>query len=384
MRVAVVGAGVGGLTLALALARRGMQSVVLERAEALSEVGAGLQLSPNACRSLFALGVEGEIRAIGFAPDRVQVRDAADGGLLLEYRLGAFAEARWGAPYLQVRRADLQGVLIEAVQKSSAIDLRLGAEVASIETAVGAITLSSGEGVEAAAVVGCDGLNSTVRAAHWSWAPARFTGQTAWRGLARASDLDRALGTSATVWAGPGRHLVHYPVGQGLVNMVAVIEAGRFRDESWVALGDRNELAAAFASWPEPARAIIAAVEAPWRSALYDRPPLQRWSKGRATLLGDAAHPMLPFLAQGAAMAIEDAAALAESLDGASDIPAALLSYEKRRLLRNSKVQAWSRRNAALFHLPSPALKAVFGAASTLDKLSRQPSEARFDWLYSG
>ncbi len=381
MAVIIVGAGIGGLTTALALARRGISCVVIERAGRLDEVGAGLQLSPNACRVLFALGLEAEVRAIGFAPESVQVASAATGHVLLENGLGAFAEDRWGAPYLQIRRSDLQAVLVRAIE---GVDLRFGCELAAISQNNGGVTalLKGGQVVEGEALIGCDGLNSAVRAALWGERAARFTGQTAWRGLARADDLPAALRGAAQVWAGPGRHFVHYPVGCGLVNMVAVVEDAGFRNEAWDEHGDRAALTAAFSDWPESVRAVVDAVEAPWRSALFDRPPLPRWSKGSTTLLGDAAHPMLPFLAQGAAMAIEDAAALADALCGGGDVPRALTAYEALRRPRTAKVQAWAMRNAALFHLPAPALEASFGAAKLMDRIAGKPGEARFDWLY--
>ncbi len=384
MPVIIVGAGIGGLTTALALARRGVPSVVLERAERMEEVGAGLQLSPNACRVLFDLGVETQVRRIGFAPDSVSVRSAGNNQVLLENRLGAFAEHRWRAPYLQVRRSALHAVLEAAVRASEHADMRLGMQVTGLEQRVdgAGVILANGQRVDGFVVIGCDGLNSILRAALWGRTPARFTGQTAWRGLARSQHLPLALRTEASVWAGPQRHFVHYPVGEGWVNMVAVTEADACRGEGWTEDGERGALAKAFAGWPEPVRTIIGAVQTPWRSALFDRPPLAHWSKGRATLLGDAAHPMLPFLAQGAAMAIEDAAVLADCLADAVDIPAALLAYEASRRPRTAKVQAWASRNATLFHLPDSLLKAAFGAASVADRLASRPGEGRFDWLY--
>ena len=384
MPVIIVGAGIGGLTTALALTQRGVRSVILERAERLEEVGAGLQLSPNACRVLFGLGLESEVRRIGFAPDVVTVRSAADGRALLCNRLGGFAEARWETPYLQVRRAALQTVLAEAVHGSGLVDVQFGRQVVGLEGSGSETTvrLADGGAAQASAVIGCDGLNSLVRQGLWGNTPARFTGQTAWRGLAAASDVPPEVASQAVVWAGRRKHFVHYPVGEGFVNMVAVVEADDSRSESWSEPGQQAMLAAAFADWPAPVRAIIAAAGAPWRSALYDRPPLDRWSKGRATLLGDAAHPMLPFLAQGAAMAIEDAAALAEALTAGANVEGALLAYEAARRPRTSRAQAWATRNAILFHLPDPALKAAFAAASLADRLRARPGEARFDWLY--
>lgn len=386
MPVIIVGAGIGGLATALALARLGVTSIVLERSERLEEVGAGLQLSPNACRVLFDLGLEAEVRRIGFAPEAVSVLNASDGRTLLMNRLGAFAEARWGAPYLQVRRAALQTVLERAVRETGLTEVRLASTVVGLDQPSGRarVVLAGGDVVEGDGVVGSDGLNSAVRAALWGATPARFTGQIAWRGLAPTEDLPLALWGEASVWAGPRQHFVHYPVGEGWVNMVAVVESGAdpHRGEDWVGRGDKAALKAAFSGWPEPVRKVIEAVDAPWRSALFDRPPLARWSAGRATLLGDAAHPMLPFLAQGAAMAIEDAAVLAQCVSSHADLGSAVIAYEGRRRGRTAKVQAWATRNATLFHLPGVLLRGAFGAAAAADRMAGKPGEARFDWLY--
>jgi salicylate hydroxylase len=384
MPVIIVGAGIGGLTAALALAQRGVNCLVLERADTLEEVGAGIQLSPNACKVLFALGFEAQIRRAAFAPDAIMVRSASDSRTLLANRLGAFAQDRWGAPYLQIRRSALQRILHHAARARDHVELRFTAEVTGLELTAdhALVSLSNGEALAGSAVIGCDGLNSSVRAALWGATPARFTGHTAWRGLARAEALPMSLQTEPGVWTGPRKHFVHYPVGEGWVNMVAVMEADAYRGEGWTQNADRDALVRAFADWPSPVRALIAAVQSPWRSALFDRPSLAKWSSGRATLLGDAAHPILPFLAQGAAMAIEDAAVLANCIAATPEIPLALAAYETARRARSAKVQSWATRNGALFHLPDPMLTAAFGAASLAGRFAGRPEEARLDWLY--
>lgn len=376
MTAILVGAGIAGLSTALALAQRGMASVVVEQATAIEAVGAGLQLSPNATRILFGWGLEAPLRAVAMAPERAEVRDAASGRLLVANRLGDEAKARWGAPYLTLTRSALQSVLLEAVQAAGMSELRLGARVVSVDAAAASVTLDDGERLAGKAVIGCDGLRSIVREAVLRPEPPRFTGQTAWRGLARMEGPPLVQ-----VWTGPHRHFVRYPVAPGLTNMVAVTEAARDDVEAWDTEGEAARLAAAFADWPEEVRATLAAVERPWRSALYDRPPLPRWTNGPVALLGDAAHPMLPFLAQGAGMAIEDAEVLAALLT--TRPPAeALQAYQQARLARTAKVQGWAGRNARLFHLPSPAAQGLFGAAKVLDRMRGADPEARFDWLY--
>jgi len=381
MSVIIAGGGIGGLSLALALARRGIESTMLEQAPALGELGAGLQLGPNAVRLVRAWGLDKVLREQSVAPLRAEVRDAATGRALIVNRLGPDAEARWGAPYLVLSRSALQALLLTAVRASGAVDLQFGQPLISVrnESDRAVAVLGNGSEVRGDALFGCDGLHSVVRTGICRPAPPRFTGQTAWRGLARMDPGGEPL---VQVWTGPNRHFVRYPVGEGLVNMVAVVEAKHADAESWTAEGQGAELAAAFADWPEPVRATIAATANPWRSALYDRAPLARWTQGRISLLGDAAHPMLPFLAQGAAMAIEDAEIAARLLSGGGDPAATLGAYEAARRPRTAKVQAWSTRNARLFHLPSPVAAGVFGAASTLDRLLGAAPEARFDWLY--
>jgi salicylate hydroxylase len=381
MAVMIVGGGVGGMSLALALARRGLASVVIEQAATVEPVGAGIQLGPNATRVLRGWGLGEALDRAAVAPITAEVRDAATGRVLVANRLGPAAQARWGGVYLTLTRAALQGLLLEAVQASGEVELRLGCQVVSATSADGQARakLSNGETLSGPLLIGCDGLHSVIQGAVATAAPPRFTRQTAWRGLARM-EIDGE--PRVQVWTGPSRHFVRYPVAEGLVNMVGVFEARAKDTESWTAEGQGADLAAAFADWPEPVRATIAAVDRPWRSALYDRAPLTRWSRGRISLLGDAAHPMLPFLAQGAAMAIEDAEVLATLLGDSADVEAALAAYETARRPRTAKVQAWASRNATLFHLPSPLATGVFAAARGFDRLRGAEPEARFDWLY--
>jgi salicylate hydroxylase len=387
MHLILVGAGIGGLTAALA-APPGVRVTLLEQAPALVEVGAGIQLSPNAMRVLNKLGLGPELEAIGFEPHAAEVREAEGGRLLLRQPMGTAARARWGAPYLHLHRADLQAVLMGAVLSRHDQTLSLGERVVKVESRGDKVTVStsSGSRIEGDAVVGCDGLHSRVRQALWAEGKPRFTRQTAWRGLVEADCLPAGLiPPVAAVWTGAGRHFVHYYVRGGtLVNFVAVAHAARPTVESWSREGDPVELARAFGDWPPPVAALTQAADKVWRWDLYDRPPLPAWSKGRISLLGDAAHPMLPYLAQGAAMAIEDAAVLGEALRTFAGVPEALKAFEARRRDRTARVQSAARRNAALFHLPGPLARASFGAAGLADRLSRDDGARRFDWLYGG
>ena len=383
MLVALVGAGIGGLTAALLLRARGVDLVLLEQAESLGEAGAGIQLSPNATRILVGLGLGPALERAACEPQAIEMFEGESGRPLLRLPLQT-ARTRWGAPYLHIHRADLQQILTDALAAEGGASLRLSSRVAAIDADVGVVHLEGGEAVSADAVIGCDGLRSVVRTALLGDTQPRFTGQTAWRGLVAPDRLPEALRTpGARVWLGPARHFVTYPVrGGALVNFVGIVERRDWRTESWTEQGNPAELAHDFAGWAEPVRAVIAAAETAWRWALFDRPPLPRWSFGRTSLLGDAAHPMLPFLAQGAAMAIEDAAALARHLTAGPGVEAALKAYEGERRDRTARVQALSRRNADLFHLSPLPSRAMFGAAAALDRLDPSGGMRRFDWLY--
>ncbi len=387
MHVVLAGAGIGGLTAALALPKTS-RVTLLEQAPALQEAGAGIQLSPNATRVLEGLGLGARLASVAFEPEATEVRDAATGRLLLRQPLGETARERWGAPYLHIHRADLQGLLLEAALGMKQRELRLGARATLVHNLADAavVEMADGGSVEADVVVGCDGLRSAVRASLWGEGRPRFTGQIAWRGVVEARRLPPGLiAPIAGVWTGPGRHFVHYYVRGGeLVNFVGVVERPGRGEESWTATGYPAELAYDFAGWPDPVQAILAAVDTVWRWPLYDRPALPRWSKGHVSLLGDAAHPMLPFLAQGAAMAIEDAAALGRSFPRSPTTERALRLYESERRSRTARVQAASRRNAFIFHLPAPLGRAAFGAARIADRFDAAQGAGRFDWLYQG
>ena len=380
MRVIVAGGGIGGLAAALALARCGALVRVLERSAVLGEVGAGLQLSPNATRLLFGWGLEAGLRRIGFQPVSADIRDRANGDILLSTPLGASAEQRWGAPYLQAHRADLHALLLAAAE-AAGVQVRVDSPVDAIkENGAGVRLRAGGETIQADALIGADGIHSRVRGALSGERPARFTGQIAWRGLVEADRLPPGLiEPTATVWTGRSAHFVHYYVRGGeLVNFVGFTAGRRPSPESWTEPAAPGEIARAFAGWPEPVQALIAAQRGcGWRSAVHDRAPSPRWRRGRIALLGDAAHPMPPYLAQGAGMAIEDAEALARHLSGPLPPGPALKAYAEERFARTRRVQAWAQRNGAVFHLAAPLRRTAFALARR-----GGGGAGRLDWLY--
>jgi len=357
----VVGGGIGGLTAALALAHKGLTVTVLEKASAFSEVGAGIQVSPNGARVLFALGLEVALSQRAFRPEAVELRSWRTGAQVLRLPLGEDVSKRFGAPYLHLHRADLHRVLVSAVRDTPQITLHLGAGCERVAQGEHVASVVAGaRHFEAPLVVGADGIKSVVRAGLFGENPPRFTGCVAWRGLVPAEAVQGAdVRPVAGLWMGPGAHFVHYYVRGGqLVNVVAVVEKAGWEIESWTQRGERDELIADFAGWHPTVQALLRGLDADqcFKWALFDRDPLPRWTRSRVTLLGDACHPMLPFMAQGACMAIEDAMVLAQCVDR-DPIPQALLRYEQLRQRRTAEVQLTSRRNATLYHFGG--LKAV-------------------------
>jgi salicylate hydroxylase len=385
MRVAVVGGGIGGLTAALLLGRAGLEVTVFEQAGALREVGAGIQISPNASRILHRAGLAAALGRIGVRAAAVVGRRWDDGRELWRHPLGEACVARYEAPYYHLHRADLVAALAEALPAGV---LRLHHRVTVVaQSPAGAELALEGAGSPASAgpfdvVVGADGIHSAVRGALFGAGPATFSGSTAYRGLVPEKRLAHlGLETNVYVWLGPGRHLVHYFVAGGrLVNFVAVVPAGDWRVESWSARGEVADAVAEFAGWHPHTREVLAAADATHRWALFDREPLPSWVEGRVALLGDAAHSMLPFLAQGAGQAIEDAAALAACLRGATtaEAPEALRRYEAVRQPRAAAVQAAARCGNVTYHLPDGPEQEARDAA---DRAAAESGELS-DWLY--
>jgi salicylate hydroxylase len=352
-RVAVIGGGIGGLAAALSLRAAGFDVQVYEQSRAVSEIGAGIQIAPNASRILHRLGLGPALDRRGVRPVAVHQRRWDDGRTLQRAPLGAELEAAYGAPYYHFHRADLLAALAGALPAER---LHTSHRLASIEDRGESVALgfANGETAEAEIVVGADGIHSAVRGLLFGPEAPRFTGCIAYRGLVPAERLRHLdLEVTANNWMGPHRHFVHYFVaGATLVNFVAVVEQESWTRESWTDPGEIADALAAFEGWHPDVRAIIGAVDQTFKWALFDREALPQWSKGRVTLLGDACHAMLPFMAQGAGQAIEDGATLAACLVQHGATTAALQAYEALRRGRATRLQGLSRANKTRFHLP--------------------------------
>jgi len=386
LRIGIVGAGIGGLTAALACRRSGFDVTIFEATAAIEALGAGIQLSPNATKVLRALDVLDALLDRSIRPQAVQFRDWRSGYLIAYHPLGATSESRYGAPYVHVHRGDLQAVLRDAVSRAG-IPILLGHRFVGLHQDA-TVTAQFDGGVEHACdvLIGADGIRSTVRTSLFGAESPRFTGNVAWRGLVPAASIRESdYPRTASVWLGPRRHFVHYWVAAGeFVNFVGVVECPSWQEESWTTPGDPAALRADFADWHPSLHTLIDAAAGCFKWALYDRDPLPAWSRGRATLLGDACHPMLPFLAQGAASAIEDAWILSRLLADADDAPQeALADYERYRRPRTARLQLAARAQAHLFHEPSRIgrwrrnFTLGFGCRF-LPELAMQ----RFDWIH--
>ena len=395
-RALVVGAGIGGLAAALALARQGFHVDVYERAPALQEFGAGLQLTPNATRALARLDALAAARAAASAPSAVRVLRGADGAELARLPVDA-AERRWGAPYLTVHRVDLHRVLAEAAAATGKVALNFAAEVAGVASEAEAASVGLKRGAVSQretgeAVVGADGLRSLIRARlgrGQADAP-RFSYRVAFRATVEAEWVaPRWRENEVTLRLGARAHLVHYPLrGGSVINLVAVIESSwrgakgsqTTGDDPWDGDADREALDRAFRGWSVDARDLIAA-PARWRAwPLMLRPPLDRFAFGRIALIGDAAHPMTPFLAQGAAQAIEDADALGRRLGETNNVEAALAAYSADRVQRANRVQREATMQGRVYHLSGPF---AFARDLTMRALGPEGVLKRLDWLYA-
>jgi salicylate hydroxylase len=384
-RIAIIGGGIGGLAAALALERRGAEVVVCEQSPVHSEIGAGLNLTPNAVKAFRALGIEDRIEAIGSGSEFMAIRSWRSGRFISRTRRGDFPKV-FGAPNLTVHRADLLDVLRGALKTT---DIRLGMRCVAVDGGdrSAAVRFADGSTLEADIVVGADGIHSAVRKSLFGADRPRFTGCICWRGMAPAAAVPRDINIAdGTMWMGPHGHVVHYPVRRGeLVNIVAHFDSDAWTGESWTHECDVAEVTTAYAAW-NPALTRLYPLSQRWyKWALYDRDPLERWTKGRATLLGDSAHAMLPYLGQGAGMAIEDGCVLAAMIGRhGEDLDTALSAYERLRVPRTKATVLGSRARAKENHLASPwarlkrdmkfALRERFGGGDT--------TAFKVGWLY--
>jgi salicylate hydroxylase len=383
--IAIIGGGIGGLAAAAFLHRAGLPATVYEQASQLREVGAGVVVAPNAARLLRALGVLDAFaeRAVPLETGW-EFRRWRDGSVLSAEDLATKCERLYGERTYTAHRADLLDAVRRAVPATS---VRLGQRCVAVDTdgprntARHTLRFADGETVAADVVIGADGIHSMVRAALTEPVPPAYSGLCAFRALVPAADAPEFARRPAQVlWVGPDHHLVHYPVSAGkFVNLVAFAPAGDYTTESWTATATVDELLAEFAGWDERLVALISAAGTPGRWALLDRTPLTGWSQGTVTLLGDAAHPMFPFFAQGAAQAIEDAAVLARCLAATPDDPAAALRrYESLRIPRTTRLQEVSHARAHVNHLPDgPEQLARDASFKDVDPL------AASGWIYA-
>ena len=423
--VLIAGAGIGGLTAALALLRRGYRVDVYEQATELKEVGAGVQVSANGTRALFDLGVGEALRALACEPREKEIRLWNTGQAWKLFDVGPTSVARWGYPYFTLYRPDLLNALVDAVRRAApeAIhlnrkcvgytlegagagareDVRGGAREGVRESARedkheggeesaredhregGPVCLRFADGGQASGdvLIGADGVHSKIRAQLWGADAPRFTGCMAWRGIVPMDRLPprlaRIVGTN---WIGPGGHVVHYPLHGGeVMNFVGVVERDDWQVESWSVRGTHAECLGDFAGWHADVQTLIRNIATPYKWALMGREPMARWSQGPVTLLGDACHPTLPFMAQGAVMAIEDGVILARALERYADIALALTHYEDARRERTARVVQGSTANAKRFHSQS-----LSSAGEAEAYIAREFSEARvkerYDWLF--
>jgi len=384
-RILISGAGIGGLTAALALLQRGFDVEVYEQSASLGEIGAGFQVGANGAHVLFALGLEERLKAAWALPTGKEVRLWNTGQSWKLFDLGAASVERYGYPYFMIHRADMHAILVEAVRALKPDAIRLDkAAVGVVQTAASAtLRFADGGSASGDAVVGADGVHSTLRQALFGDSRPSFTGLVAWRGLIPAERLPERLRRPVGVnWMGPGRHIVHYLLrGGALFNFVAVVERDDWTVESWTERGSAEECARDFAGWHEDVQTLIGQLEAPYKWALLGREPMPCWSQGRVTLLGDACHPTLPFLAQGAGMALEDGLVLARCLEQFAEVETALQRYEAARIERTGRVVRGSAENGRRFH--NNSLRDAAQAQAYVDAEWDEARVAeRYDWLF--
>ncbi len=384
-KILIIGGGIGGLACALALIRRGIDVTVHEQASELREVGAGVQIGANGTRVLHALGLKDALAATQFFASGKMARLWNTGETWTTFDLGAIAQERYGAPHIFMHRGDLQSALADAIRAEKPDAIRLGRRFAGLtqDDAGVTVTFADGSTATGALAIGADGIRSPVRESLFGKDSPQFVGIVAWRGLVPMHQLPPQISRTAAVnWLGPGGHALHYPVRAGeLMNIVAFIERSDWQVESWTERGTHEELARDFSGWHADLHEILSRIEEPFKWALMMRPAMPRWSVGRVTLLGDACHPTLPFLGQGAVMAIEDAYVLAGCIARHAGSPAAFAAYEAERRARTAAVVARSLQTRA-----NAVNRAFADAQTAAPHIAREWTQERvtqrYDWIY--
>ncbi|TAK87225.1 MAG: monooxygenase [Betaproteobacteria bacterium] len=385
-RVLIAGGGLGGLTAALALLRAGCDVEVYEQAAGLKEVGAGIQLSANGTRALYALGVGEELKERSCEAESKEIRIWNTGETWKLFDLGSVSIERYGYPYLTVYRPDLLAVLADAVRREKPDAIHLGAKCTGFAQNASQVSLSleDGKTIAGDALIGADGVHSRIRQGLFGPDTPQFTGIIAWRGIVPMEKLPRHMARRVgTNWVGPGGHVIRYPLRSGkLMNFVGALERADWQVESWSARGTHEELSADFKGWHDDVHALIRNIPTPYKWALMVRAPMGRWTVGRVTLLGDACHSMVPFLAQGAVMAIEDGYILGRCLAELSgDIAEKLLRYENARRERTRLAVEGSAGNIDRFH--NRALADPETAREYVDReWAGQRVAERYEWLF--
>lgn len=384
-RILIVGAGIGGLAATLALAQRGFAVDVFEQAPELMELGAGIQVSANASRVLIALGQKAAMERVVCEAAFKEVRIWNTGRTWKLFDLGKDSIERFGAPYWFVHRGDIHRVLLDAARAIPHVKINTGKKCTGFTQDGSGVRLemAGGETVTGDALIGADGVHSMVRHALWEASKPQFMGIICWRGLIRKADLpDEMRRPVGTNWVGPGGHVITYPLRRGeIMNFVGFGEREDWRVESWTEKGTREECAKDFPSWHPLVHHLIAKLDQPYKWALVGREPLKAWTKGRVTMVGDACHPTLPFLAQGANMALEDGMVLARCLEAYTDVSTALARYEALRIERTTKIVNGSTETGRRFH--NPTLADPEAAIAYVDR-EWQPDKVRlrYDWLF--